>query len=318
MQKYLLRRLLISIPVFFAITAIIFALIEIAPGDITDYFIRPELNMTDEAEEAIRARFGLDQPPVVRYFNWMLNVFQGDLGYRFTNGQPVAATISQRLSATVLLAGTALAIGAVIGVSLGIFTALRQYSMWDFSLTSLSFLGISIPSFVAGIIFLYIFSIQLGWFPSGGMRPVDQEPTLLTTIWHLVLPACVLSLAPIANFMRYTRFAMLEVIRADYVRTARGKGMTERRITWGHSFPNALLPVITLLGLSLPTLVVGAVFTETIFSWPGMGTLYLEAVNGRDVPLLMGMNLVIALVVLAANLLTDLAYALADPRIRYD
>jgi len=309
MQKYLLRRLLISIPVFFAITAIIFALIEIAPGDITDYFIRPELNMTDEAEEAIRARFGLDQPPVVRYFNWMLNVFQGDLGYRFTNGQPVAATISQRLSATVLLAGTALAIGAVIGVSLGIFTALRQYSLWDFSLTSLSFLGISIPSFVAGIIFLYVFSIQLGWFPSGGMRPVDQEPTLLTTIRHLVLPACVLSLAPIANFMRYTRFAMLEVIRADYVRTARGKGMTERRITWGHSFPNALLPVITLLGLSLPTLVVGAVFTETIFSWPGMGTLYLEAVNGRDVPLLMGMNLVIALVVLAANLLTDLAYA---------
>jgi len=158
------------------------------------------------------------------------------------------------------------------------------------------------------------------------MRPVDQEPTLLTTIRHLVLPACVLSLAPIANFMRYTRFAMLEVIRADYVRTARGKGMTERRITWGHSFPNALLPVITLLGLSLPTLVVGAVFTETIFSWPGetifswpgMGTLYLEAVNGRDVPLLMGMNLVIALVVLTANLLTDLAYALADPRIRYD
>ncbi|HUN09359.1 MAG TPA: ABC transporter permease [Aggregatilineales bacterium] len=318
MQKYLLRRLLISIPVFFAITAIIFALIEIAPGDITDYFIRPELNMTDEAEEAIRARFGLDQPPVVRYFNWMLNVFQGDLGYRFTNGQPVAATINQRLSATVLLAGTALAIGAVIGVSLGIFTALRQYSLWDFSLTSLSFLGISIPSFVAGIIFLYVFSIQLGWFPSGGMRPVDQEPTLLTTIRHLVLPACVLSLAPIANFMRYTRFAMLEVIRADYVRTARGKGMTERRITWGHSFPNALLPVITLLGLSLPTLVVGAVFTETIFSWPGMGTLYLEAVNGRDVPLLMGMNLVIALVVLTANLLTDLAYALADPRIRYD
>ena len=318
MQKYLLRRLLISIPVFFAITAIIFALIEIAPGEITDYFIRPELNMTDEAEEAIRARFGLDQPPVVRYFNWMLNVFQGDLGYRFTNGQPVAATISQRLSATVLLAGTALAIGAVIGVSLGIFTALRQYSLWDFSLTSLSFLGISIPSFVAGIIFLYVFSIQLGWFPSGGMRPVDQEPTLLTTIRHLVLPACVLSLAPIANFMRYTRFAMLEVIRADYVRTARGKGMTERRITWGHSFPNALLPVITLLGLSLPTLVVGAVFTETIFSWPGMGTLYLEAVNGRDVPLLMGMNLVIALVVLTANLLTDLAYALADPRIRYD
>ncbi|MCK6576862.1 MAG: ABC transporter permease [Anaerolineae bacterium] len=318
MQKYILRRILIGIPVFFAITVIIFGLIEIAPGDITDYFIRPELNMTDEAKDEIRIRFGLDQPVMVRYGNWMLNVLRGDLGYRYTNGQPVGATIIQRLSATVLLAGTALAIGATIGVALGVFTALRQYSAWDFLLTGASFLGISIPSFVAGIIILFIFSINLGWFPAGGMRPVDREPTLLTTIHHLALPALVLSLAPIANFMRYTRFSMLEVIRADYVRTARGQGLRDRRITWRHSFPNALLPVITLLGLSLPSLVVGAVFTETIFSWPGMGTLYLEAVNGRDVPLLMGMNLVIALVVLGANLLTDLAYGLADPRIRYD
>ncbi len=318
MQKYLLRRVLISIPVFLSITIIVFALIEIAPGDITDYFIRPELNMTDEAEEAIRARFGLDQPVTVRYVNWLANVLRGDLGFRFVNGQPVAAVIGQRLSATLLLAGTALVIGAVVGVWLGVFTALRQYSIWDFLLTGVSFLGISIPAFVAGIIALYVFSINLGWFPSGGMRPVDREPTLLTTLHHLALPALVLSLAPIANFMRYTRFSMLEVVHADYVRTARSKGMRERRIIWGHGFRNALLPVITLLGLSLPMLVVGAVFTETIFSWPGMGTLYLEAVNGRDVPLLMGMNLVIALVVLAANLLTDLAYAIADPRIRYE
>jgi peptide/nickel transport system permease protein len=318
MQKYILRRILISIPVFLSITVIIFALIEIAPGDITDYFIRPELNMSAEAEDEIRARFGLDQPVTVRYVNWLVNVLRGDLGYRYVNGQPVAATIIQRLSATVLLAGTALIIGTIIGVALGVFTALRQYSLWDFLLTGVSFLGISIPSFVAGIIVLYIFSINLGWFPSGGMRPVDREPTLLTTLHHLALPVLVLSFAPIANFMRYTRFSMLEVIRADYMRTARGKGVRESRVTWRHGFPNALLPVITLLGLSLPTLVVGAVFTETIFSWPGMGTLYLEAVNGRDVPLLMGMNLVIALVVLVANLLTDLAYAVADPRIRYD
>lgn len=318
MQKYILRRILIGIPVFLSITIIIFLLIEIAPGDITDYFIRPELNMTSEAEAEIRARFGLDQPVTVRYINWLLNVLRGDLGYRYVNGQPVAQTIGQRLSATVLLAGTALIIGTVVGVSLGVFTALRQYSKWDFALTGLSFLGISIPAFVAGIIALYVFSINLGWFPSGGMRPIGREPTLLTTLHHLALPSLVLSLSPIANFMRYTRFSMLEVIRADYVRTARGMGIPERRITWRHSFPNALLPVITVLGLSLPTLVVGAVFTETVFSWPGMGTLYLEAVSGRDVPLLMGMNLVIALVVLVANLLTDLAYAVADPRIRYD
>ncbi len=318
MQNYILRRVLISIPVFLAITVIIYGLIEIAPGDVTDYFIRPELNMTNAAEDEIRARFGLDQPVIVRYFNWLLNVVQGNLGYRYTNGQPVGATIAQRLSATILLAGAALLIGSVVGVSLGIFTALHQYSVWDFFLTGVSFLGISIPAFVAGIIALYVFSIKLGWFPSGGMRPVDHEPTLLTSLHYLALPALVLSLAPIANFMRYTRFNMLEVIRADYVRTARGKGIPENRITWRHSFPNALLPIITLLGLSLPVLVVGAVFTETIFSWPGMGTLYLEAVNGRDVPLLMGMNLVIALVVLVANLLTDIAYGMADPRIRYD
>jgi peptide/nickel transport system permease protein len=318
MQKYLLRRILISIPVFLSITIIVFALIEIAPGDITDYFIRPELNMSAEAEDEIRARLGLDQPVTVRYVNWLANVLRGDFGFRFVNGQPVAQVIAQRLSATILLAGAALIIGTVVGVWLGVFTALRQYSAWDFILTSLSFLGISIPAFVAGIIALYVFSINLGWFPSGGMRPVDREPTLLTTLHHLALPALVLSLAPVANFMRYTRFSMLEVIRADYIRTARSKGMRESRIIWQHGFRNALLPVITLLGLSLPTLVVGAVFTETIFSWPGMGTLYLEAVNGRDVPLLMGMNLVIALVVLAVNILTDLAYAIADPRIRYE
>lgn len=318
MQKYLLRRILISIPVFLSITIIVFALIEIAPGDITDYFIRPELNMSAEAEDEIRARLGLDQPVTVRYVNWLANVLRGDFGFRFVNGQPVAQVIAQRLSATILLAGAALIIGTVVGVWLGVFTALRQYSAWDFILTSLSFLGISIPAFVAGIIALYVFSINLGWFPSGGMRPVDREPTLLTTLHHLALPALVLGLAPVANFMRYTRFSMLEVIRADYIRTARSKGMRESRIIWQHGFRNALLPVITLLGLSLPTLVVGAVFTETIFSWPGMGTLYLEAVNGRDVPLLMGMNLVIALVVLAVNILTDLAYAIADPRIRYE
>ncbi len=318
MQQYILRRLLISIPVFLIITMIIYALIEIAPGDITDYFIRPELNMTAAAEADIIARFGLDQPVTVRYFNWLLDALRGNLGYRFVNGQPVADVIAQRLSATLLLSGAALAIGMVVGVTLGIFTALRQYSFWDYLFTGASFLGISMPAFVTGIIALFVFSINLGWFPSGGMRPVNRQPDIWTTLHHLFLPALVLSLAQIANFMRYTRFSMLEVIGADYVRTARGKGLRELYITWRHSFPNALLPIITLVGISVPTLVVGAVFTETIFSWPGMGTLYLEAVNGRDVPLLMGMNLVIAIVVLVVNLLTDLAYGFADPRIRYD
>ena len=174
------------------------------------------------------------------------------------------------------------------------------------------------PAFVTGILALMVFAIQLNWFPAGGMRPVDRDPTLLTSIHHLILPSLVLSLNYIATFMRYMRFSMLEVVRSDYVTTARAKGLFNKRVVWRHIVPNAILPVITVIGLSIPNLVVGAVFTETIFSWPGMGTLYLDAVLGRDVPLLMGINLVIALFVLAANILTDLSYAIVDPRIRYE
>ncbi|MBW7878978.1 MAG: ABC transporter permease [Anaerolineae bacterium] len=318
MLKYLVRRILISAPVLLMITIIIFGLTEIAPGDVVDYFRSPDLEMTAEAEAALRTRFGLDQPAAVRYFKWLGNVARGDFGYRFTDGEPVAVVIGRRLNASLLLMGTALAIGVLVGVPLGVFIGQRQYSFWDFSLTGFSFLGISTPSFVTGIVALLVFAINLRWFPAGGMRPVDSEATLGSTIHHLLLPSIVLSLNFIATFMRYTRFSMLEVVRLDYVNTARAKGISPTAVTWRHIVPNAILPVITVIGLSVPTLVVGAVFTETIFSWPGMGSLYLDAVRGRDVPLLMGMNLVIALFVLGANILTDVAYAVVDPRIRYD
>ncbi|MEQ8675431.1 MAG: ABC transporter permease [Aggregatilineales bacterium] len=318
MLKYLLRRILVTIPVLITITIIIFGLTEIAPGDVADFFISPEMEMSAEQMDAVRARFGLDQPAPVRYINWLGNVVQGDFGFRFTDGRPVRDVIFRRFGATILLIGTALTIGIVIGIPLGVFTGLRQYSFWDFSLTGISFLGISTPAFVTGILALMVFSITLGWFPSGGMRPVDRDPTLGTTIHHLILPSLVLSLNYIASFMRYMRFSMLEVIRSDYITTAHSKGISRTRVTWRHTVPNAILPVITVVGLSIPNLVVGAVFTETIFSWPGMGTLYLDAVLGRDVPLLMGINLMIALFVLVANILTDVAYAVVDPRIRYD
>jgi len=318
MLKYLVRRILISAPVLLMITIIIFGLTEIAPGDVVDYFRSPDLEMTAEAEAALRTRFGLDQPAAVRYFKWLGNVARGDFGYRFKDGEPVAVVIGSRLNASLLLMGTALAIGVLVGVPLGVFIGQRQYSFWDFSLTGFSFLGISTPSFVTGIVALLVFAINLRWFPAGGMRPVDSEATLGSTIHHLLLPSIVLSLNFIATFMRYTRFSMLEVVRLDYVNTARAKGLSPTAVTWRHIVPNAILPVITVIGLSVPTLVVGAVFTETIFSWPGMGSLYLDAVRGRDVPLLMGMNLVIALFVLGANILTDVAYAVVDPRIRYD
>ena len=318
MFQYVIRRLLISIPVLISVTIIIFALIEIAPGDISDYFITSETQMTPEALEQLRQRFGLDQPAPVRYFNWVSNILQGELGYRYTDGRPVGEVISRRLSATATLTLTALAIGILVGIPLGVYVGLRQYSKADFILTGFSFFGISMPAFVTGILLLFVFSIQLGWFPTGGMRPVDRTPTFWDSLHYLVLPSLVLSLNYVATYMRYTRFSMLEIVNSDYVRTARAKGLRNRRVNWRHIVPNALLPVITVIGLSIPNLVVGAVFTETIFSWPGMGTLYLEAVLGRDVPLLMSMNLVIAVVVLGANLLTDLSYAFIDPRIRYE
>lgn len=318
MLKYLIRRVLISIPVLLMITIVIFGLMEVAPGDVVDYFKPPDMVMTEEATQALRERFGLDQPATVRYMRWLGSVLQGDLGYRYTDGERVSAVVGRRLGASLLLMGTALAIGILIGIPLGVFIGQRQYSLWDYSLTGISFLGISTPAFVAGLIALLVFSVKLGWFPAGGMRPVTAEPTIWTTIHYLALPSMILSLAFIATFMRYTRFSMLEVIRMDYINTARAKGLHGRYVTWRHIVPNAILPVITVIGLSVPQLVVGAVFTETVFSWPGMGSLYLEAVRGRDVPLLMGMTLVIAIFVLAANIVTDLAYAVVDPRIRYD
>lgn len=318
MVKYILRRLLISIPVLIGVTVIIFTLIELAPGDVADYYVDPEAEMSPEATAQLRQRFGLDQPAPVRYLKWASKIAQGDMGYRFVDGRPVAEVIARRLGATVRLISTALVFGTVVGVILGVFTGLHQYSFWDFSLTGLSFLFISMPAFIAGIFGLYIFSIKLNLFPVGGMRPVTHAPTFWDSVHHLILPALILSLAYIARFMRYTRFSMLEVIHANYVQSARAKGLRERAVIWRHMFPNAMLPIVTVIGLSMPNLVVGAVFIETVFSWPGTGTLYLDAVRARDVPLLMGLNLVMAVVILMANLLTDVAYSWVDPRIRYD
>jgi len=316
--SFALRRVITSIPTLLAVTMLVFLLVELAPGDVSDYFINPETNASPEAVIEMRRAFGLDQPAPIRYFIWLGQVAQGDLGYSFVSGEPVAAMVWRRFQNTAVLMVVALSISIVVGVTLGVFTAVRQYSFWDHLLSGLSFLAVAMPAFVTGILALYLFAVIWPIFPSGGMRPVGEAATLLNRLHHLLLPSLVLATMQTATFMRYTRFSVLEVLRADFVRTARGKGLPEGRVMRRHALPNALIPVITVIGLSLPVLVVGAVFTETIFSWPGMGTLYLIAVNSRDVPLVMGLNLFIAVVVLTANLLTDLAYGLVDPRIRYE
>lgn len=317
-MQYAIRRILINIPVLLAVTIIIFALINLAPGDPLDFFINEEVGITRESLGDLEERFGLNDPIHIRYFKWLGSAVQGDLGFRFKNGDDVAEVLAVRLERTIILMGSALIVGISAGISLGIFIGFRQYSFWDFALTGISFVGISMPAFVAGIFGLYIFSVKLGWFPSGGMRTIGDPETTLDLLYHLVLPAGTLAIFYTASFMRYQRFSILEVKQADFMRTARAKGLKERIITWRHALPNAILPVVTVIGLSIPNLVAGALFIETIYSWPGMGSLFVEAVAARDYPMVMGIMLVTAVVVLAANLLTDLTYAVVDPRIRYD
>ncbi len=317
-MQYAIRRILINIPVLLAVTVIIFALINLAPGDPLDFFTNEDMGVTRESLAHLEERFGLNDPLPIRYFKWLGATLQGDLGFRFKNGDDVAEVLVIRLQRTLLLMGTALAIGIIAGISLGVFIGLHQYSFWDFLLTGLSFVGISMPAFVAGIFGLYIFSVKLGWLPSGGMRTIGEPESTLDLLYHLILPAGTLAIFYTATFMRYQRFSILEVKQADYMRTAQAKGLKSRVITWRHGLRNAILPVVTIIGLSVPQLVAGALFTETIYSWPGMGSLFVDAVSARDYPMVMGIMLVSAIVVLLANLATDLAYAVVDPRIRYE
>ncbi len=317
-MQYLLRRILLNIPILFMVTVIIFALINLAPGSVVDFYVNEEIGITREDLAHVEERFGLNDPIPLRYLKWLGATLRGDLGFRFKNGDDVAEVLVVRLGRTILLMGTALSLGAVIGITLGVFIGLRQYSVWDFTLTGLSFVGISMPAFVAGIFGLYLFSVQLHWFPSGGMQTVGRASSVWDLLHHLALPAGTLAVFNLATYMRFTRFSMLEVKAEDYIRTAQAKGLPDRTVTWRHVFRNAMLPVVTIIGLSIPQLVAGALFIETIYSWPGMGSLFVDAVSARDYPMVMGIMLVTAIVVLAANLATDLAYAVFDPRIRYD
>jgi peptide/nickel transport system permease protein len=317
-MQYAIRRILINIPVLLAVTVIIFSLINLAPGDPVDFYVNEEVGIMREDLVHLEEKFGLDKPIYVRYVNWLGNTLRGDLGFRYKNGDDVAEVLAIRLQRTLILMGAALTVGIVAGVSLGIFIGYRQYSFWDFTLTGLSFIGISMPAFIAGIFGLYIFSVNLGWFPSGGMYTIGGSESVLDLLYHLVLPAGTLAIFYVATFMRYQRYSILEVKQADYIRTARAKGLREHIITRRHALRNAILPVVTVIGLSVPNLVAGALFLETIYSWPGMGSLFVDAVAARDYPMVMGIMLVTAVVVLAANLLTDLAYAVVDPRIRYE
>jgi len=317
MTTFIIRRILISIPVFIGITLLVFTFVAIAPGNVADGLIRPEMSSDAAAREEIIRRYGLDQPLPVRYVSWLTNALQGELGYRAMNGTPISDEVWRGLRASLILTGTALILGILVGVPLGILSAVRQYSKLDFLLTGVTFLGISLPSFLLGIGGLWLLGLQFKLVPIAGMSTVGKPFDMVDFLRHLALPALILGFGYMARFMRYTRASMLDVINAEYITTARSKGLPSPTVLWRHAFRNGLIPIITLIGLSIPEVVGAAVVTESVFSWPGLGLMLTEAVNQRDFLLIMGITILLATVVLIANLVADVAYGFADPRIRY-
>ncbi|MCA9858228.1 MAG: ABC transporter permease [Thermomicrobiales bacterium] len=318
MGRYILRRLLIAIPILFAITLIVFSIQQLSPGDPLNAYLPPDFAVPEAQKEAMRKQLGLDKPFLTRYGYWLKEAVQGNLGTSIRTHETVVHAISSRVGATLLLMGTALFVGTLLGVIFGVVAAVRQYSILDGFLTLFAFMGISTPVYLTGLLALYVFALRLGWFPAGGYSTPGQPFSVVDRIEHLILPAAIIAVNYIAQTMRYTRSAMLEVLGQDYVRTARAKGLNDRIVIARHAFRNALLPIVTLIGASIPALIGGAIFIESIFGWPGVGRLLLSGVEARDYPIIIGITFVLAIVTLVANLATDVVYAFVDPRIRLD
>ncbi|MGH2561817.1 MAG: ABC transporter permease [Thermomicrobiales bacterium] len=319
MARYILRRIAVSIPILLGVTVITFLFVNLVPGDYIDSLIDPEVSSATRADyEALEEQLGLDQPAPVRYLRWLEETAKGNLGYSLATRKPVRVEIMRRLPTTLKLTATSLAFAVTLGVTLGVISALRPYSWLDYGLTFWGFVWISVPSFFAAMGAIYLLAIKFPIFPVAGTGPrgVADVP-LHVQFEYLVLPAGILGLERVAGFMRYARSSMLDVLGQDYVTVARAKGLRPWRVVSRHAFRNALLPLITVIGLSLPSLIGGSVIIEAIFGWSGIGTMSLTAVTQRDYPVILGVNLVAAIMVLGSSLLADLAYAVADPRIRY-
>jgi len=290
------------------------------PGNPYSYMI--ESDATAEDVEQMLEAVGYYEPLPVQYVKWVGGLMKGNMGYSIKFNEPISEMISRRIGNTLLLSGVALILSIIIAIPLGVISATRQYSIFDYLATFVAFIGLSIPAFFFALLMIKVFAVDLKWFPVSGMRTLASGYTgfkeFLDLIHHLVLPVLVLSFIQMATFMRYTRTALLEVIKQDYIRTARAKGLSERVVIYKHALRNALIPVVTIISLSLGRVISGAVLTETIFVWPGMGTLIYQAVMNRDYPVIMDATMILALMIVLANLFADIAYALVDPRIRYN
>lgn len=321
MIRYVVRRVLVSVPLIWALATLTFFLVRLAPGDPMAMYYNPEIDPS--VMETVRARLGLDQPLHVQYVKWISALARGELGVSFAHHRPVADILRETIPNTLILTVCALLLDLVVGVVIGVISAVRQYSWVDNTITVGALFIYSMPGFWLALMLIILFSLKLGWFPASQMESVDAEYLPFAAKWldrlqHLVLPVFVLGIASAASVARYMRGSLLEVIRQDYIRTARAKGLPEHAVIFKHALVNALIPLITLLGLYLPFLMSGAVVTETIFAWPGMGRLTVGAIFARDYPIVMAANLLAGVLVVGGNLLADVLYGIVDPRIRYD
>ncbi|MDZ7778630.1 MAG: ABC transporter permease [Gemmatimonadota bacterium] len=328
MTRYIVRRLLGAVPLVLGIATIVFFVVNLAPGDPTLYLLAP--GMSADVIEQMRVNFGLDQPVHIRYLRWLGSMLTGDFGYSFSYNRPVTEVLWAFLPNTLILSVCALTVAFLVGIVLGTIQAVRQHSGLDSSLSVVLLFFYSMPSFWLALMLILTFSLMARnvwewplWFPASGMTSTGHESMgawdqLVDRARHLVLPTVSLSLVLTAGIARYMRGSMLEVIRQDYVRTARAKGLPERTVVFKHALRNALIPVITLVGLYIPVLFSGTVFIELIFAWPGMGRGIVEAISTRDYPLVMAASFFFAVMVVLANLVADILYAVVDPRIRYD
>lgn len=313
MGKYIIKRILIAIPVLLGITIIDYAIMCLA-GSPLEMLQGPRVS--EAALEVKKIALGLDKPIYVQYFVWLEQLLHGNMGYSLKSFQPVTAMIVDHLGPTLLLMGVSLVAGLVIAIPAGIFSAVHQYSKGDYAVVTASFLGSSVPGFFLSLLLIYIFTVKLGILPSSGMITLGTDGGAMDVAKHMVMPVLVLAFSMAGTNIRYIRSAVLEILQQDYLRTARAKGIGHFLVINKHALRNALIPIVTVIGMQIPLLFGGQVIIEQIFSWPGLGLMTMSAINTRDYPVIMGVCLLSAVVVLLANLITDILYALVDPTIQ--
>ncbi len=319
MGRYVIRRLLQAIPLLLLVSVFMFLLIHALPGGPEQVIFNPHLSPAGRA--ALRARFGLDDPLPIQYLKWLGNIITGNFGFSFATNQPVSQILSERFPATLELFGLAFALALVFAILLGIISAIRQNTITDYTLTTISYFGIAMPAFLLGIFLQDIFAVQLRWLPVSGTSTsgmtFDAFNTFLDGFLHIILPMLTLSILFIAGWSRYMRSSMIDVVKQDYIRTARAKGVNTTSILLGHALRNAIIPLITVVAIDFGSVAGGAVLTEGIFAWPGMGSLFLASLDSRDFPVLLAILVLSAILVISFNLIADVLYAVMDPRIRY-